>query len=106
MLFCNLVLSCSLCVLYLSLHEFCKTTFVPTYVLLDKIVICNNLFSNLIVFPTAAFSIRFSYSVLKVHSFLRASRFHTLLFTELPQRWAQVDSNHRPRAYQARALTA
>ena len=30
---CNLVLSCSLCVLNLSLHEFCKTTFVPTYFL-------------------------------------------------------------------------
>ena len=27
---CNSFLSCSLCVLNLSLHEFCKTTFVPT----------------------------------------------------------------------------
>ena len=26
-------------------------------------------------------------------------------FTSYPLRWAQVDSNHRPRAYQARALT-
>ena len=35
------------------------------------------------VFPTAAFSIRFSYSVLKVHSFFRAPRFsHTSLITE------------------------
>ncbi len=66
---CNLVLSCSLCVLNLSLHEFCKTTFVPTYIFTRQNCFCNNLFSNLIVFPTAAFSIRFSYSVLKVHSF-------------------------------------
>ena len=70
---CNSFLSCSLCVLNLSLHEFCKTTFVPTYILLDKIVFATTYFLTLIVFPTAAFSIRFSYSVLKVHSLLFSS---------------------------------
>ena len=76
---CNLVLSCSLCVLNLSLHEFCKTTFVPTYILTRQNCYLQQLyFLTLIVFPTAAFSIRFSYSVLKVHSLLfRASQvFH------------------------------
>ena len=105
---CNLVLSCSLCVLNLSLHEFCKTTFVPTYIFTRQNCFCNNLFSNLNSFPYCCL----------LNSFLLFSSQGTFLFTSLagfpqsfPQnlsalRWAQVDSNHRPRAYQARALTA
>ena len=57
----------------------------------------------------------FSYSVFKVHGTLFRP-FSILLNTEyytqfsqvqysLLKWWAQVDSNHRPRAYQARALT-
>ena len=47
----------------------------------------------------SCFSFCSLYSVLKVQFFACAS------FTYFRKWWAQVDSNHRPRAYQARALT-
>ena len=51
---------------------------------------------------TAAFSFVSQYSVLKVHTFHFAS---ASLLSQFHRWWAQVESNHRPRAYQARALT-
>ena len=39
-------------------------------------------------------------------SYNRSSLFSSFLPSSLRMWWAQMDSNHRPRAYQARALTA
>ena len=74
---CNLVLSCSLCVLNLSLHEFCKTTFVPTYIFTRQNCFCNNLFSNLNSFPYCCL----------LNSFLLFSSQGTFLFYE-PRRFS------------------
>ena len=56
-----------------------------------------------------------SYSVFNEHMecepflecvpFLECSPFLAAAAESLPLWWAQVESNHRPRAYQARALT-
>ena len=72
---CNLVLSCSLCVLNLSLHEFCKTTFVPTYIFTRQNCFCNNLFSNLNSFPYCCL----------LNSFLLFSSQGTFLFLRASQ---------------------
>ena len=60
---------------------------------------------ELLCLPLVHFaSVLLPYAVVKVHAAF--GRRLVRIPTQLVGWWAQVDSNHRPRAYQARALTS
>ena len=74
-----------------------KTSVYPPFVLLIVIIVTTTFGkTNKFYIIASLISVRFLYSVVND------------LFVQLPMKlWlAQVDSNHRPRAYQARALTS